>query len=240
MEICAQELKSFLASADIRQLNIPASVSILDDANRNPQNPLLQGLPLSSQNLYIQFAMKENPELLFTILSHITNINKDFDEKTVIQTANIYMNLASKGNNNNTFNKLRGVILQSCGLSKVGLSFLSQLGESTTPMNVLDTRSKLAVIDEKNMQDLARNNFIVNVVDNLDRKINKVLVHKTVPFILCQDIYGELEGLSDQRKSLDETVSNFKTEFFLLDSPTQVNWLTEDMVGIITNLVIFI
>ena len=70
MEKCARELQSLFES-NISEVNISQSVTNFDDAMSNPENPLLQGLPLKSKNIFvdiIRFALEHNKDLLYTIL----------------------------------------------------------------------------------------------------------------------------------------------------------------------------
>ena len=91
--------------------------------------------------------MKENRDLLQTILRHTVTNRVEIDEKMVIHIANIYAQMSSKLNNkNNTFQKLKGVVLQSCGLTNVGLGALSQLGEVESLRQLQDTRTNLATV----------------------------------------------------------------------------------------------
>ena len=116
----AKELKN-LSKENINELDIKYSVSALDDSRRNKLDPMAQGLPLKSKNIFvdiIQFAMKENRDLLFTILKHTTTAHSEYDESTIFQTAYIYMLFASKINSNcNTFKKLMGLFLQASCLT---------------------------------------------------------------------------------------------------------------------------
>ena len=165
--------------------------------------------------------MKENRDLLQTILRHTVTNRVEIDEKMVIHIANIYAQMSSKLNNkNNTFQKLKGVVLQSCGLTNVGLGALSQLGEVESPRQLQDTRTNLAVADEIEMKQIAKTNAIVIVIDNLDKQVNKVVQHQTLPLLLCRNVTDELRGLSNQGKSLTESMSNFNAEFLLLNSPS--------------------
>ena len=219
---CAKDLQSLFES-DI-QFNVAKSVADFDKAQRKEDHPLSQGLPLKSNNIFVdivQFAMRENKELLHTILRHTVSNRTEFDEAMVIHIANIYTQMASKLNfKNNTFQKLKGIFLQSCGLTNVGLGALSQLGEVEAPRQLLDTRTSLAVADEEEMKKVAESSDIVIVIDNLDTQVNKVLQHKTLPVLLCRNVSEELDGLQNQGKTLYESMQNFNAEFLLLNSPS--------------------
>ena len=121
----AFDLECLRDSGLIFELDIEKSVSTFDDSLRNIENPLRQKLPLKSRNIFvdvIRFALKENRDLLYTIIRHMTSADTTFNEKTVIQVANTYMNLASNSNRDNTaFKKLKGLLLQSCGLTENGI-----------------------------------------------------------------------------------------------------------------------
>ena len=108
-EKLGQEL-NILRHSNITHLNIEKSVSDLDDANRKSSNPLKQELPLECKNLFIDvinFALKENRELLYTIIKHSVKKDAKFDKPTIIQTANIYMKIAAQsGSTDTTFKKL--------------------------------------------------------------------------------------------------------------------------------------
>ena len=93
MKKCAESLK-ILLQEDISVLDISRSVSELDDSANNPDNPLRQGLPLTSKNIFIDiinYAIHHNKQLIFTILKHITHPTTEFDETVVIQASKIYM-----------------------------------------------------------------------------------------------------------------------------------------------------
>ena len=121
----ALDLECLRDSGLIFELDIDKSVSSFDDSLRNIENPLRQMIPLKSRNIFVdvlRFALKENRELLYTIIRHMTSANSTFNEKTVIQIANTYMNLASNSNRDNiAFKKLKGLLLQSCGLNENGI-----------------------------------------------------------------------------------------------------------------------
>ena len=148
---CAQELQK-LYESDIVHLNVPKSVSDFVEAFRKKDNPLSQGLPLTSNNIFVEivrYGIKENRELIQTILKHTACNTQDFDGSMVRHIAKMYIQMGSKSNRkNNTFKKLQGIFLQSCGLNNVGLEALSKLGETESPRNLLDTRTQLAIVDE--------------------------------------------------------------------------------------------
>ena len=91
MKKCAKDLQSLFES-DI-EFDVSQSVFDFDCAQKSPDNPLTQGLPLKSKNIFIdivKFALKENKELLHTILRHTITNRVEFDEAIVIKIANIY------------------------------------------------------------------------------------------------------------------------------------------------------
>ena len=95
----AQQLTHLSENTELNHLDIQKSVSDLDDARRKHINPLKQCLPLECKNIFIdilKFALQENKELIFTILQHITQQDREFDESTVIITAKLYMQIASQ------------------------------------------------------------------------------------------------------------------------------------------------
>ena len=190
MKKCAKDLQ-ILFDSDLN-FNVTKSIFDFDCAQRNPHNPLSQGLPLKSKNIFIdlvRFAMKENKDLLHTIIRHTVTNRVEIDESVVIHTANIYAQMASKLNaNNNTFQKLKAVVLQSCGLTNIGLGALSQLGEVEAPRQLLDTRTSLAVADEIEMKEVAKTNDIIIVLDNLDKQVKKVVQHQTLPVLLYRNV----------------------------------------------------
>ena len=166
-----------------------------------------------------RYAMTHDKELLYTILCHTTSKSTQFNEKIVISTANIFISIASKMNKNcNAFQKLMSVVLQSCGLTDVGLSVLSKFGTTLTPRSLLDVRTDLAIKDEEHTMSVAKNHHIAVVLDNLDIEHNKILNHKTLPILLCRKVDEEIELLDDQRSTLDETLLKFNEDFFHLDS----------------------
>ena len=146
-----------------------------------------------SNNIFIdvlKFALEHNKELLYTLLCHTTTASVEFDESTVVTTANLYMSIASTMNPNhtNTFKKLQGIILQSCGLNDTGLTVLSKLGHTITSQQLLNTRTQLAVYDESSEKAMAKHKFTVIVLDNLDREVKKVIQHQTLPVLLSRDV----------------------------------------------------
>ena len=96
---------------------------------------------------------------------------------------------------------------------------MSKLGETESPRNLLDTRTQLAIVDEEEIRAIATNCSIVTVIDNLDRTVNNVLQHKTLPVLLCRDITEDINDLSHQSKSLTETMQQFSVDFLLMESP---------------------
>ena len=206
-----------LNKMEIPTLDIQQSVSDLDDAVRNSDNPLKQGVPLQSNNIFvdvINFALENNRDLLYTILQHTTMKEQEFDENTVIQTANIYMKFASAYNKtNSTFQKLLGIFLHSNGLNSNGLQVMSKLGETLSERHLLDTRTMLAVKDEEIIRDSVKNTTNVIVFDNLDMKVKHVLHHKTLPIILSRDIRLSIQELSQEEKTIDEAVLSFSNDF---------------------------
>ena len=127
----AIDLLQLRNSDSILNLDIGLSMSDFDEAVRDPKNPLKQGLPLSSKNIFIdilKFALEHNKDLIYTILCHTTPGDCDFGEEEVIGTAMTYMYMSSRMNNRNTtFSKLQGVLLQSCGLNETAPQAMSKL-----------------------------------------------------------------------------------------------------------------
>ena len=190
---------------------------------RDPTNPLRQGLPLTSKNIFIDivnFALTHNKELIFTILCLTTDTRVIFDKSAVISTAKLLIAFGSSfsSNKNSTFAKLQGVVLQACGLNEVGLQALAKQGESVQVRTLLNTRTDLAIKDEENVRKVAKKSSIAVVLDNLDREVKKVLVHKTLPVLLCRNIPDQLDSLDGSRKSLEEAASSFTPDFFCLDT----------------------
>ena len=178
---------------------------------------------LKSKNIFVDvlnFAFDNNKQLLYTILCLTTSSMVEYDEVSLISTAKIYMDIASKVNPKVTtcFKKLNGVILQSCGLNETGITILSKLGESTGPVNLLKTRTELAVHDEVMVKNLAKDCYMAIVMDNLDREVKKVVQHHTLPVLLFRDVPDMYHELSDNKKSLDDVMSSFHQDFFCLDS----------------------
>ena len=119
----------------------------------------------------------------------------------------------------NTFKKLQSIILQSCGLNDTGLTVLSRLGDTLTPQRLRDTRIQLAVQDEENVRAMSKGLSIAMVIDNLDKSVNKVLQHQTLPLLLLRDVPEEYFSLDDSKKTLEEVLNCFTEENFLLDTP---------------------
>ena len=153
----ANELFLLRKSDLISDLNIAKAVSSLDDSSRKSTNPLRQGLPLTSRNLFIDIVkhgLSHNKELVYTILCLTTDTRSIFDKSTVIATAKLLISISSRfsSNANSTFAKLQGVVLQACGLNDVGLQALATQGESVQVRSLLNTRTNLAVKDEENVK----------------------------------------------------------------------------------------
>ena len=112
---CARDLQ-LLFETDIGYLDVAKSVSDFDESQRKENNPLAQGLPLSSKNIFVdvvRFGLKENKDLIHFILKHTAGNLREFDESMVRHIAKVYIQMGSKINrNNNTFKKLQGVFLQ--------------------------------------------------------------------------------------------------------------------------------
>ena len=215
----ANELQVLRTSKLIDNFNIAKTVSSLEDSFRIPSNPLRQGLPLTSKNIFIdiiRFGL-----VLYTILCLTADTRVEFDKSTVISTAKLFIGFGSKFSSkaNSTFAKFQGVVLQSCGLNELGLQALAKQGESVQVRSLLDTRTDLAIKDEEKVKKVAKHSSIVIVLDNLDREVKKVLVHKTLPVLLCRSIPGEMADLDSLGKSLKEATSSFRPEFFSLDDP---------------------
>ena len=219
----ANELANLKKSKLISDLNIPDAVSSLDNAVRNSSNPLKQGLPLKSKNIFIDvidFAMEHNKELLYTILCLTTGNISEFGPSTVIITAKIYMAMASRLNQkNSTFKKLQGIVLQSCGLTDIGLDILATLGETVTARTLLDTRTHLAIEDENRVRGLSQHFHSAIVIDNLDRTVKKVLQHQTLPVLLSREVPVNYYQMNTERKSLEDATLLFTPAFFSIDSP---------------------
>ena len=165
--------------------------------------------------------MKENKELLFTILKLTTTGNIPIDEKIVIFTAKLFMDIASRTHNkSNAFKKLKAVVLQVCGLQHSGIDILCQLGESESHQTLIDTRTKLTIKDEEVTKTVAAKQYIAVAIDNLDIVANKVLQHQTLPVLLCRDIYDSLGGLDTVQSSVMETSMKLNCDFLMLDSPS--------------------
>ena len=193
-------------------------MSSLDDAIRNTKNPLKQGLPLSSDNIFIDiinFAMEHNKEILYTILCLTSGNVGEFDVSYVIFVAKLYMGISSRLNKSNTvYMKLQGIFLQSCGLTDVGIDALAKLGETVTSRSLLDTRTGLAIKDEDYIREISKSFTTAMVLDNLDRSVKKVVQHQTLPMILSRKV-PNLDELDTTRKSLEEAMLNFNLDFFV-------------------------
>ena len=223
MRVTCLKLETLLSS-NINEVNINHMVSNLDDSLRSAANPLSQSLPLQSINIFIdviEFAIRENKELLFTILKLTTTGKIPIDEKAVIFSAKLFMDIASRTHSNsNVFKKLKAVVLQVCGLNHTGIDILSQMGESESHRSLIDTRTELAIRDEEAMKTVAAKQYIAVVIDNIDTVANKVLQHQTLPVLLCRDIYPFLDGLNTVSPSLMEAHHKITSELLFLDSPS--------------------
>ena len=211
----------------ITDLNIHEAVSCLDEAVRDFSNPLKQGLPLKSENIFIdmvKFGLMHNKELIYTILCLTTSNTREFDHSTVIITAKICMAMSSTINSNNsTYLKLQGLMMQSCGLTDVGINCLAKLGESITSRNLLNVRTDLAIKDEDNVKELSMSLHNVTVLDNLDRTVRKVLQHQTLPVLLYRKIPREFYSKETEKKTLEDALKNFSTSFFSIDSDSNID-----------------
>ena len=186
---------------------------------------IIKGLPLKSKNLFVEvidFALQNNKELLYTIV-HLTKTNSsEFDASSVISVATLFMDIASRINpKSNVLKKIRGVVLQACGLNETGLQILSKLGDSIGPRSLLNLRTELAIKDEHMVKYIAKTCGIAIAFDNLDRKVNRVLQHQSLPVLLCRDIPEYVDQLDNVTLSLEQVMSKFTTDYFLLDNPCQ-------------------
>ena len=215
------QLENLRNSSHISTLNIQEAVSCLDDAYRDMSNPMKPDLPLTSKNIFIDiinFAMENNKDLLYTLLCLTTSPGTPLDEVDVIHVAKLYMGLGSKAHQkNNTFLKLNGIFLQSCGLTETGITVLNKLGESAGVKTLRTTRTQLAIADEIYMKNPAKMSSIAIVLDNLDTKVNNVLQHQTLPVLLSRSVPQKYDCLPENRKSVEEAMQYFKPEFLDLD-----------------------
>ena len=239
----SRDLLQLRNSDSILNLDIGMSMSDFDEAMRNPKNPLKQGLPLSSKNIFIdilKFALEHNKDLIYTILCHTTPGDCDFGEEVVIGTAMIYMYMSSRMNNRNTaFLKLQGILLQSCGLNETGLQAMSKLGECSSVRTLLDTRTDLAIKDETRVKAMAKKYHIAIVLDNVDRLLKHVVQHQTLPMLLCRDVPGDFYEKDRTRKTLEEAKEYYTGDFFYLDSPRNEQE-KESFMLVIMSKIIFI
>ena len=98
-EDMAAVLKKIHGSNEFDYLNIDQSVSELDDAMRDPSNPLRQKLPLDQDSDFfvdvLKFAINHNKCFIYTILKHTMTNERIFDDSVVILMAKIYIIIAS-------------------------------------------------------------------------------------------------------------------------------------------------
>ena len=155
MEAAINHLRN-LYESDVSILDIDRSVSDLDNALQDPSNPLTQEIPLASKNIFINvinFGLVHNKDLLCTILRHTTTGSNNYNEETVIFTARLFTEIASRINPKcTTLNKLRAVFLQACGLTTTGIDAFHKLGETECSRTLLNTRTKLAIKDEESIR----------------------------------------------------------------------------------------
>ena len=170
----------------------------------------IKGLPLKSKNLFvevIEFALQHNKELLYTIVHHTKTNSSDFDTSSVISVATLFMDIASRINpKSNVLKKIRAVFLQACGLNETGLQILSKLGDSIAPCSLPRLRTELPIKDEHMVKNIAKTCGIAIAFDNLDRKVNRVLQHQSLPILLCRDIPTYVEELDHVTLSLEEVM----------------------------------
>ena len=217
-------LKELSRSKEIEAFNIEKSVSDMDDAMRDKANPLRQKLPLKkSTNFFVevlQFAIKKNKAFVYTLLKHTTSNELEFDSKTVVMVAKIYIVVASSINPevNSAYRKVLGVYLQSCGLTNKGISALNQLGECESVRALQDTKTDLAVMDEKNVKKLAKMSTPATAFDNMDKRAHKTLQHYTLPVQLFPNPLAVPSGDGGDGLDLDEVVKLVDSDYLDLNS----------------------
>ena len=163
--------------------------------------------------------MVHTKELLYTLLCHTCSNRKEVDENVVIRTAILYMNISWQLNSkNNAFQKVKGIFLQSCGLTETGVTALAKMGEIPSMRTLSNLKTVLAIEDEVFMRSIAEKTHNIVVMDNLDKLVNKTLTHKTLPVILSRKIEPSLQFLDNNRKSLDDTMQQFNIDYFLMNS----------------------
>ena len=107
------------------------------------------------------------------------------------------------------------VFLQSCGTTKVGIEAMSTLGECQNMTSLRKIKINLAVKDEKRVKDTARRCIMSVVFDNMDRKINRVLQHKTLPVLLFLELPIP-DGIKTNGKALEDVVHNYRGNAYIL------------------------
>lgn len=95
----ANTLKEIVRSKEFDNLNINESISALDDAMRDPKNPLRRELPLpQNSNFFVdvlEHAILYNKGFIFTILKHSTTRESIYDDTTVIFVAKVFIMVAA-------------------------------------------------------------------------------------------------------------------------------------------------
>ena len=220
----ARVLKELSRSSEMSALNIEESVSDLDDAMRDQANPLRQKLPLKENTNFfvdvLKFAIKKNKAFVYAILKHSSTNELEFDNKTVILVAKIYIIIASSINPevNSAYRKVLGVFLQSCGLTNKGISALNQLGECESVRTLQDTKTDLAVMDEENVKKLAKMSTPATAFDNMDKRAHKMLQHYTLPVQLFPNPLAVPSGDGGDSLDLDEVVKLVDLDYLYLKS----------------------
>ena len=220
----ARVLKELSRSSEMSALNIEESVSDLDDAMRDQANPLRQKLPLKENTNFfvdvLKFAIKKNKAFVYAILKHSSTNELEFDSKTVILVAKIYIIVASSINPevNSAYRKVLGVFLQSCGLTNKGISALNQLGECESVRTLQDTKTDLAVLDEENVKKLAKMSTPATAFDNMDKRAHKTLQHYTLPVQLFPNPLAVPSGDGGDGLDLDEVVKLVDFDYLDLNS----------------------
>jgi hypothetical protein len=138
----------------------------------------------------------------------------------VIRTAFLFTQMACAINPgvHSAYFKMLSVFMKACGLTDTGLLALSKLGMCEAPRTLLDTKDKLAALDEVMVQRQAAHGIPFIMFDNLNFKIRRTQHDYTLPVLMFETVatydHSAVDGLTHAQK-----LELFTPELLYMESP---------------------
>ena len=211
-----------------KQLDIGKIQEDLMIAMKAADNPFLLFPFKTDTNIYsdiVKFAAKHSPDILNMIVMLTRTHEASIDGDTVIQTAFIFAQMACAVNPtvNSGYFKMISVFLKTCGLTDSGLLALSKLGVCAAPRTLLDTKDKLAALDEVMVKEQAAYRLFHVIFDNLNFKIHRTQFNSTLPVLLFATVptyqHSVLDGLAHNEK-----IKLFTPELLFMNAPVNAKY----------------